>query len=77
MPAQRNAAAADPFIRDRFLFFTSETSPREIDFFSAHGVKYLEKPAGVSKLKRMVSDMISLPPGCPGIVTMSFDRHSG
>lgn len=76
MDFYKKAAAMDPFIRDRFLFFTSETSPREIDFFAAHGVKYLEKPAGVSKLKKIVSDIITLPPGCPGIVSMSFDRQS-
>ena len=70
----KKAAAADPLIRDRFLFFTAETSTRELDFFAAQSVKYLEKPAGISKLKKIVSDIISLPPGCPGLPSMPSAR---
>lgn len=54
----RKATADDPFVRDRMVFFTGYLSDEVEKFVRQHKLRYLEKPAGISKIKQVVSEIL-------------------
>ncbi len=54
----RKASAEDPFVRDRMVFFTGYLSEKVEQFVRERKVRYLEKPAGINRVKQVLSEII-------------------
>ena len=53
------AKKSDPEINDRLLFFSATCDPDMIKFFRDHNLVYMVKPSPATKIRSMVSDIIS------------------
>lgn len=52
------AIEARPELKDRFIFFTSSIDPAHADFFRAHRLVYLRKPAPISDIRGAVREKL-------------------
>jgi CheY-like chemotaxis protein len=50
-----------PGLSDRFLFFTGGATTGQISFFAEENIRYLEKPASISKIRTAVQGMLREP----------------
>ena len=58
MEFYRRAAAHDPLIGQRTLFFTGSTQPKVVEFFEKNGLRYLMKPAGIREIVKKVAEIM-------------------
>ena len=54
----KTAVAEDPFLRDRLVFFSAALSPEMTRYFEDQEVRYLEKPVGINRIKKVVSEIL-------------------
>lgn len=48
-----------PNLKERFLFFTGFADESRLSFFKANNLRYLIKPASISKIKEQLADILS------------------
>jgi CheY-like chemotaxis protein len=58
MEFYRRAAAYDPLIGQRTLFFTGTTKPEVAEFFRKNSLRYLMKPAGIREIVKKVAEIM-------------------
>ncbi len=58
MEFYRRAAAHDPLIGQRTLFFTGSTQPNVIEFFRRNGLRHLMKPARIREIVNKVAEIM-------------------
>ena len=54
----RQAVAHDPQLGQRILFFTGSSKQEHVDFFGAHNLRYMRKPAPIREIVRKVSEIL-------------------